>query len=101
MPSSPSSTTTAPDLDPGRLRRVLGEFATGVAVVAADSPAGPVGMTVNSFPSVSLDPPLILVCLANAAATTRAVTSGGAFAVSILRRDQRGICDTFAARCPD
>ncbi|WP_327000852.1 flavin reductase family protein [Dactylosporangium sp. NBC_01737] len=84
-----------------RLRRVLGEFATGVTVVAADSPRGPVGMTVNSFTSVSLDPPLILVCLATAASTTRAVTDAGSFAVSILRRDQRGICDTFAARRPD
>jgi len=94
-------TTHTTDLDTPRLRRVLGEFATGVAVVAAESDAGPVGMTVNSFTSVSLDPPMVLVCLANTASTTRAVTASGAFGVSILGRDQRGICDTFAAKHAD
>jgi 3-hydroxy-9,10-secoandrosta-1,3,5(10)-triene-9,17-dione monooxygenase reductase component len=94
-------TTHTATLDTRQLRRVLSEFTTGVAVVAAESAAGPVGMTVNSFTSVSLEPPMVLVCLANAASTTRAVTTSGAFGISILRRDQRGICDTFAATCPD
>lgn len=94
-------TTMRTDLEPGHLRRVLGEFATGVAIVTARGPAGPVGMTVNSFTSVSLEPPLVLVCLASAAHTTAAVTSAGSFAISILRQDQRLICDTFAARRPN
>ncbi|MGN9910041.1 flavin reductase family protein [Phytohabitans sp. LJ34] len=94
-------TTTRNDLERDHLRRVLGEFATGVAIVTAPVPSGPVGMTVNSFTSVSLEPPLVLVCLASDSRTTDAVTRAGCFAISILRQDQRRICDTFAARHVD
>lgn len=98
--------TVAPQIQPvqqtgdvsARLRRVFAEFTTGVAVVTSATPRGPVGMTVNSFTSVSLDPPLILVCLANSALTTRVVTEAGSFAISILCRNQRPVCDNFA-RC--
>src|SRR5688572_18505108 len=59
--------------DPRTLRDALGCFATGVTVVTCIDPGGkPVGLTVNSFTSVSLDPPLLLVCIAKAAASAPA-----------------------------
>lgn len=83
----------APEAD---LRRAMGRFATGVAVVTTSSAGTPVGMTVNSLTSVSLVPPLILVCLAAGARTTEAVVEEGLFAVSILSSRQEPIARRFA-----
>ena len=69
-------------------RGCVGEFATGVAVVTAEHEGVPAGMTLNSFTSVSLDPLLVLVSLANGSRTLHATRSGGRFAVSILGRGQ-------------
>lgn len=77
-------------------RDCVGEFATGVAVVIAEHPDGPAGMTINAFTSVSLDPLLILVSLAHGSRTLAAVHAGERFSVSILRRDQRDIAIDFA-----
>lgn len=87
-------------VDPSVLRRTMGRFTTGVAVVttADDEPHG---MTVNSLTSVSLDPPLILVSLTNGARTTTAATASGTFAVSILSARQGEIAMRFARRGED
>ena len=66
------------------LRRVLGAFATGVTVVTAGGDL-PHGMTANSFTSVSLDPPLILVCVGRDAFMHEVLTQQTAFAVSMLK----------------
>ena len=81
------------------LRDAFGLFATGVTVVTAVSPNGePVGTTANSFTSVSLDPPLLLWCLANASSTRPAFAAGAPFAVHVLAHDQRDLALHFARR---
>ncbi|MRJ76107.1 flavin reductase [Aeromicrobium sp. SMF47] len=73
------------EIDPRRhFRNVLGHLPTGVAVVTANGPDGPVGMAVNSITSVSLDPPLISVCVARTSSTWPRIRSAGRFCISIL-----------------
>jgi flavin reductase (DIM6/NTAB) family NADH-FMN oxidoreductase RutF len=80
------------------LRQALGTFATGVTVVTTMDEAGePRGFTANSFTSVSLQPPLLLVCLAKSAATCPVFTAGQYFCVNILTGRQQDICQLFAS----
>lgn len=83
------------------MRRTIGRFATGVAVVTALDGGRPHGMTVNSLTSVSLEPPLLLVCLTAGARTTEAVVNDGRFAVNILGARQDAIALRFARRGED
>ncbi|MEV4896410.1 flavin reductase family protein [Nonomuraea sp. NPDC055795] len=80
--------------DTGALRRNLGAFATGVAVLAVGGEA-PHGTTVNSFTSVSLRPPLVLVCVDRRAVMHRMLTAGH-FGISVLAADQEGLARYFA-----
>nr|WP_240969074.1 flavin reductase family protein [Streptomyces sp. HNM0575] len=82
-------------------RDVLGCFGTGVVLVTAESGGGPVGMAVNSFTSVSLDPPLIAFCAALTSTTWPSIRATGGFAVSILSDAQEEVCRTFSARGTD
>jgi len=86
-------------LDPRRFRDALGRFATGVCVVAAN-PEGwePFGMTVNSFASVSLDPPLVLWSLQNDSEMFEAFERAGRFSVNVLRADQRDMSGQYAEK---
>lgn len=77
------------------LRSVFGKFATGVTVVAAGQDA-PCGMTANSFTSVSILPPLVLVCVNRSAAVHQAVLESGSFAVSVLSAYQEDVARYFA-----
>ena len=80
------------------LRSALGNFVTGVSIVTATDDSGELcGLTANSFTSVSLDPPLILVCVSYAARSYKAIVHNGRFAVHILRDDQTEIARGFAA----
>ncbi len=88
--------------DPRILRNALGTFATGVTVVTSLGDEGePVGLTANSFTSVSLDPPLLLVCPARSASTTAALEKCEHFAVNVLRSDQEYISTLFATKGTD
>ena len=88
--------------DPRTLRDALGCFATGVTVVTCLNSAGdPAGITVNSFTSVSLDPPLLLVCLAKPAASAGAVIEASHFAVNVLQTGQQPASITFSTRVED
>lgn len=80
------------------LRGVLGQFATGIAVVAASVEGVPCGMTVNSFTSVSLDPALVLVCINRTAAVHQAILAEGNFTISVLAADQERQAKYFADR---
>jgi flavin reductase (DIM6/NTAB) family NADH-FMN oxidoreductase RutF len=81
------------------MRTVMGHFATGVCVVSTRRGDGsPVGTTVNAVTSVSLDPPLLLVCLAHESETLAAVRWSSRFAVSILAEGQREHSSRFAAK---
>lgn len=92
---------TVEALDPALFRAVCGTFATGVTVVTAHGPDGPQGCTVNSFASLSLDPPQIVVCLARASRTWYAAEAAGGVAVNILAADQRDVAQLFASGEPD
>jgi len=88
--------------DPRTLRDALGCFATGVTVVTClDSGGRPVGLTANSFTSVSLDPPLLLVCVAKAAASAGPLTVAEHFAVNVLQTGQQPDSITFSTRVED
>lgn len=89
-------------LDPADLRRAFSSFATGVTVVTTrSSSAEPVGFTANSFSSVSLDPPMLLVCVANGIRSYPVFSSAGSFAVNILADDQQEVSRSFASRGAD
>lgn len=83
-------------IEPRRYRDVLGRFATGVTVVAASTSDGPVGLAVSAFSSVSVDPPLVLFCVANVSRSWASIQKSGAFGVSVLRDDQTDISRRFA-----
>ena len=88
--------------DQRTLRDALGCFATGVTVVTCLDEAGkPVGLTVNSFTSVSLDPPLLLVCIARQAASAPAFLSAKHFAVNVLQTGQQPASIRFSTRHED
>ena len=88
--------------DPRTLRDALGCFATGVTVVTCLNETGePAGLTVNSFTSVSLDPPLLLVCLYKEAASALALTRATHFAINVLQTGQQPASITFSTRVED
>ena len=88
--------------DPRTLRDALGCFATGVTVVTClNSEGEPAGLTVNSFTSVSLDPPLLLVCIAKPAASAAALIEASHFAVNVLQTGQQPASIRFSTRHED
>ena len=90
------------ELDLTEYRRAMGCFATGVAVVTAVDKSGEkLGMTINSFNSVSLQPPLVLWSIANDSQSFEAFVEAEHFAVNVLAVHQQNICDRFAARGTD
>jgi 3-hydroxy-9,10-secoandrosta-1,3,5(10)-triene-9,17-dione monooxygenase reductase component len=80
------------------LRRTFGLFATGVTVVTARAEDGPVGVAVNAFCSVSLDPPLILVCAGAQSESWPVIKAVGPFAVNILAEGQGALCKRFSRK---
>ena len=86
----------AAPIDQARFRQVLGHFATGVTVITAMDDDGPVGMSVNSFTSVSLDPPLVAFCVGNRSTTWPRIRARGRFCVNILASDQEALSRIFA-----
>jgi flavin reductase (DIM6/NTAB) family NADH-FMN oxidoreductase RutF len=85
------------DLPTAALRQAFGAFATGVTIVTARDAAGtPAGMTVNSFTSVSLDPPLVLWCVQRGVPPAEVFVRAGHYAVHVLAADQRALSDRFA-----
>ena len=88
--------------EPRVLRDALGCFGTGVTVITTVDEAGyPVGLTANSFTSVSLDPPLILFCLARSSANLPVFEKAGKFGVNVLHIGQQPTSDRFASRRED
>ncbi len=87
--------------DPKVFRSTLGKFATGVTVVTAESPATRRGMTANAFSSLSLDPPLVLVCVDNNASFLGVIRDAKKFAINFLAEDQKSTSDWFAGKGRD
>lgn len=92
----------ATSIDPRELRDALGLFATGVTVVTAPGSGDqPIGITANSFSSLSLDPPLVLWSLALRSPNLDAFEDGKPFAINILQRDQEALALQFARPVDD
>ncbi len=87
--------------DARALRNALGRFATGIAVVMARDEEGLIGVTVNSFSSVSLDPPLVLFSMARTLHTLDRLEKAAAYSVNILLDTQQEISNRFARYAPD
>jgi 3-hydroxy-9,10-secoandrosta-1,3,5(10)-triene-9,17-dione monooxygenase reductase component len=79
----------------------MGRFPTGVTVVTAMGPEGPVGMTANAISSLSLDPLLLLVCFDNGARTLPVVRASGRFGVNVLAVGQEELARRFAGKLPE
>jgi flavin reductase (DIM6/NTAB) family NADH-FMN oxidoreductase RutF len=91
-----SERVKAPGAQAAALRAALGQFATGVTIVTTATPEGQrVGLTANSFTSVSLDPPLVLWSLSKRSASLQIFRSAPHFAVNVLSASQQDLCDRF------
>lgn len=89
-------------VDRQQFRRALGRFVTGVTIVTArDEGAKPVGLTVNSFNSVSLDPPIVLWSLARKSLNLPVFEAARHFAINVLARDQRQLSERFSQPLAD
>lgn len=93
---------TAARIDPQQFRGVLGNYPTGVCIITAFDPeTGPIGMTVGSFTSVSLDPALVAFLPIRESGTYQRIRSIGKFCVNVLGSDQDELCRLFARRGAD
>jgi flavin reductase (DIM6/NTAB) family NADH-FMN oxidoreductase RutF len=89
--------TVTPGPDTARaFRDALGRFATGVTVVTTQSDMGPLGITANSFASVSLDPPLVLWSPAKSSRRFQAFAEAAHFAIHVVGAEQAGLCERFS-----
>jgi flavin reductase (DIM6/NTAB) family NADH-FMN oxidoreductase RutF len=91
-----------PSFSQSQFRQALGMFATGVTIVTARANDGTfIGLTANSFNSVSLTPPLVLWSLSRSAGSMAAFSAGSHYAINILSADQQDLAKQFAARGGD
>src|SRR5882672_9593559 len=88
-------------LDEAQFKLALSHFASGVTVVTTEHEGKQYGMTVASFASLSLHPPLVLVCVEKSVKTHDAIAAAGKFGVSILSSAQADISSKFASRSDD
>lgn len=87
---------------PDEFRLACGRFATGVGIATVlDAQGSPHGLTVSSFTSVSLDPPLVLICLGHAVTVIDAFRGARHFGINVLAAEQRGISERFARKGED
>lgn len=87
--------------DPVRFREVLGHFASGIVVVAAVLDGGPIGLTCQSFASISLDPPLVSFAVATASRRYPRIRAAGRFCVNVLAEEQEDLARAFGVGAPD
>jgi flavin reductase (DIM6/NTAB) family NADH-FMN oxidoreductase RutF len=93
---------TAPEIDPSQFRQLLGRFATGVTILTVVTPDGrPLGMTANSLASVSLEPPLISVCVDRVAEMHDVILNVREFVVNVLASPQEALARRFADKHED
>jgi 3-hydroxy-9,10-secoandrosta-1,3,5(10)-triene-9,17-dione monooxygenase reductase component len=97
-----NANTSGSGLDPREFRNALGCFATGVMVMTSSGGAeGLIGVTINSFSSVSLDPPLVSFCIADSLTEFETLLKADHFALNVLREDQQDLSNQFAKTGPD
>ena len=95
MTAVPDVTATAFDPEPGRFRRVLGHFCTGVTVITTIDEGEPAGFACQSFAALSLDPALVLFCPARSSATWPRIARAGHFCANVLAAEQRELAGVF------
>lgn len=101
-PLPPPALARPPSFSAREFRDALGMFATGVTIVTARNVRGElIGLTANSFNSVSLDPPLVLWSLSRAAASMPVFADGSHYAINVLAADQKALAERFATRGVD
>jgi flavin reductase (DIM6/NTAB) family NADH-FMN oxidoreductase RutF len=88
-------------IDDARFKEAMSHFASGVTVVTTELEGTPYGMTVASFASLSLRPPLVLVCIEKSVKTHDALRAAGMFGVSILASTQAAVSNRFASKAED
>lgn len=89
-------------LNADTFRRIMGSLPAGVTIVTArDAASNPKGLTVSACSSVSMEPPLLLVCIDRRSSSLEAIKATGAFAVNILHAGQQDLAARFASRCED
>jgi flavin reductase (DIM6/NTAB) family NADH-FMN oxidoreductase RutF len=99
---NPPPKAQPPNFSAIEFRSALGMFATGVTIVTARTASGQVvGLTANSFNSVSLDPPLVLWSLSRAAASLPVFSTGSHYAINVLAAEQKTLAERFATRGAD
>ena len=92
----------ADPIDSRAFRDACGLFPTGVTIVTTVGESGvPVGLTANSFTSVSLDPPMVLFCVGRTSESLSAFVDGGGFAVHLLAAEQQALSNRFASKGVD
>ena len=102
LPAGAALKAQSPSFSRTEFRASLAMFATGVTIVTARTAAGAlVGLTANSFNSVSLSPPLVLWSLAQAAGSMPALVQGSHYAINILAADQMALAERFASKRED
>ena len=102
LPTTPPPQAADPAFSPMEFRAALGMFATGVTVVTARTPEGElVGLTANSFNSVSLDPPLVLWSLSQRSMSLPAFRAGTHYAINVLAAEQQALALRFATPVGD
>ena len=99
MPTSPDASPAAAPFSPEDFRAALGQFTTGVTIVTARDPDGRlIGLTANSFNSVSLSPPLVLWSLARQSSSMPGFLAASHYAINVLAADQRLLAERFARK---
>lgn len=102
FPVTPPRRAQAPSFSTAEFRAALGMFATGVTIVTARGADGTrIGLTANSFNSVSLEPPLVLWSLARASGSMPTLGTGSHYAINVLAADQKELAERFARRSAD
>jgi 3-hydroxy-9,10-secoandrosta-1,3,5(10)-triene-9,17-dione monooxygenase reductase component len=100
-PVSDLAATAAPTIDSAHFRSVLGHFCTGIAIVTGIDGGEPVGLTCQSFTSISLDPPLVAFVPAKSSTSWPRIQPSGVFCVNLLTEDQEELCRVFATSGAD
>ena len=97
LPIEPVNRQTTDAVSPEHMRRILARFCSGLTVVAShDELSGPVGFTCQAFTSLSLDPPLILICVSRTSSTWPKISRIGQFSVNVLNKRAKPVSDQFA-----
>src|SRR5437868_4002113 len=86
------------EIDPREFRRTVGQFVTGVTVIAAEIDGVTRGMTANAFTSLSLDPPLVLFCVGKTAHLGQMIHRATGFSVNMLTQEQQALSQYFAGQ---